>query len=275
MSESQNPTLHMFLDFHYDEMGGDRELRRRLEHEDANSPGGTYLETALHVAVRRYRTSAVRILLDHGVKLDELNGGRKTAYQHARRRGFDDLADLLVASGASAHLDPADEFAIAVSEHRLDDAAELLKHDPGMVRTGNPEEDRLLADVAGRNSTEPVEFLIASGADLEARGLDDGSPLQIAAWFGQPQNVRLLLDAGASIDVWDTVHQSSPIGWAVHGSRYSGGADERQAEYCSIVNMLLKAGAPLHYPDESGPAYLVRLRADASEAVKELLPEPE
>ena len=86
----------------------------------------------------------------------------------------------------------------------------MLAVHPDAVRTGNAEEDRLLADVAGR------------------------------------------VDAGAPLDFFDAIHKSSPIGWAVHGSRYSGGAEERQ------------------YADP-GDAYLRRLLHDATPQVREVL----
>lgn len=59
-------------------------------------------------------------------------------------------------------------------------------------------EDRLFADVAGRDDSASVALLIHAGADLTSPGLDDGTPLHQAAWFGQPANTRLLIDAGAN-----------------------------------------------------------------------------
>jgi len=162
--------------------------------------------------------------------------------------------------------------AVAFEKNNLKEAEQLIKKNSGSVQTGNPEEDRLFADMAGREGKERVELLIKYGADLTARGLDDGTPLHQAAWFGQPENARLLIEAGAPLDIFDSVHQSSPIGWAVHGSRYSGGADERQEKYIDLVQMLLQAGSKLYYPDKPrNKAYYLRLLKDASPEVKELL----
>ena len=114
--------------------------------------------------------------------------------------------------------------------------------------------------------------MISAGADLEAQGLDCGTPLHQAAWFGQPDNARLLIDAGAPLDIFDATHESSPIGWAVHGSRYSGGAEERQDAYVALVRMLLAAGSSLHYPGEpQTDAYFQRLLEDAASRVGEAL----
>ncbi len=265
-------TLHQLLDFEYGD-DGDAALRRLLdEGADPNGRAGPRSETPLHVAVRRRRASAVAILLDRGAQIDAVTAGGKTAYAHAVRRGFDEVAELLRARGCATTLAEADRLAVAVVGGRLDEARAILEASPGVARTGNAEEDRLLADVAGRDDPRAVELLIRAGADLTAPGLDDGTPLHQAAWFGQPANARLLIAAGAPLDVFEPTHESSPIGWAVHGCRYSGDADKRQDAYLELVRMLLEAGSRLHYPDDpEGDAYLRRLLHDATPPVREVL----
>jgi len=264
--------FHERLDLDYGPQG-DRDLRRALERgEDPEQRWGPFEESWLHVATRRYRSSAVELLIAHGVELDARTKGGKTAWVHAARRGFDDLAQRLAEAGASRDTTPADELAMHVVHDRLDEARALLARDPGCARTGNPEEDRLLADVAGRGDIAPVAVLVAAGADLCAPGLDDGTPLHQCAWFGQPTNARLLIEAGAPLDVFDGVHQSSPIGWVSHGSRYSGGAAGRQSSYVELARLLLEAGCSLAYPDDpEGSAYLERLLRDATPAVADVL----
>ncbi len=264
--------LHECLDCNYG-LDGDGVLRRMLDGgADPNQHEGIQSETPLHVAARRRRASAVEILLDRGASIDSKTAGGKTAYAHAVRRRFDDIAELLRRRGASTTLNEADRFAVAVVEGRLDDARAILASHPPVVKTGNPEEDRLLADVAGRNQGQPVELLIQAGADLAAPGLDSGTALHQAAWFGQPDNARLLIEAGAPLDIFDSTHQSSPLGWAVHGSRYSGDAANRQDAYAALVQMLLDAGSSLHYPEEpTSDAYFRRLLEDASPQVHQVL----
>lgn len=265
-------TLHELLDFHYG-ADGDGVLRRMLDDgADPNLRDEPHEETPLHVATRRRRADAVDILLARGADIDATTAGGKTAYAHAIRRGFDEVAALLVKRGASTELNEADRFAVAIVNGHLDEARAILEAHPGVARTGNPEEDRLLADVAGRNDRRPLELLIEAGADLTARGLDSGTALHQAAWFGQPENGRLLIEAGAPLDTFEDTHQASPLHWAVHGSRYSGGAKERQDAYVQLVEMLLAAGSSLHYPgDPSGDAYKKRLLRDASPRVGKVL----
>ena len=265
--------LHVLLDTAYGP-DGDTRLGRILEAGvDLEERAGPLGEAPLHVATRRRRLSAVEILLAHGAEIDACTVGVKTAYAHAARRGFDEVAELLEARGADTSLVPPDRFAAAVLNGRIDEARDLLASHPDAARTGNPEEDRVLADAAGRPDPEPVRLLLAAGADLTAPGLDDGTPLHQAAWFGQPHNAQLLLEAGAPLDIFDGVHNSSPLGWAVHGSRYSGDAEAREKAYEELVRMLLHAGSSLRYPDDNGDSYLRRLREDARPGVLRELPE--
>ncbi|MCP3902931.1 MAG: hypothetical protein GY715_04780 [Planctomycetes bacterium] len=269
MTEQDFTTLiHDLLDTGY-ERDGDSALRSLLDRgADPNGRAGPASETPLHVAARRRRPVAAEILLERGAEVDAKTAGGKTAYAHAARRGFDDLLDVLVARGADTALDEADLFAVAIVGGRLGVARSMIEANPHVARTGNPEDDRLLADVAGRGATEPVALLIEAGADLAAPGLDHGTPLHQAAWFGQPANVELLIEAGVPLDVFDPVHRASPIGWAAHGSRSSGAAEQRQDAYVAVTRALLDAGAAVHF---DGTSYLDRLVADASPEVGALL----
>jgi ankyrin repeat protein len=265
-------SLHQLLDFDFGPDGGAK-LGRALEggaDPDARDPNSG--ETLLHVAARRRRCGAIRMLLRHGATVDAPTAGDKTAWVHAIRRGFDDVAALLAAAGADTSLTDADKFAVAIVYGELDEAKEILAAHPGVVRTGNLEEDRLLADVAGRGDARPVEMLIAAGADLTVPGLDDGTPLHQAAWFGQPENAQLLIDAGAPLDIFDRVHGASPIGWCCHGSSFSEDPASRRVAYVAVAELLIGAGASLHYPEApQDDGYILRLLEDASPAVREVI----
>ncbi|NNF15044.1 MAG: hypothetical protein HKN72_17595 [Gemmatimonadetes bacterium] len=267
-------TLHHVLDWEYGPDGLHTVKRLIADGAEVDGRFGPLEETPLHVATRRRRCEAIEVLLDHGAQIDLTTAGGKTAFAHAVRRGFDDVVYLLTLRGADQRLAAADRFAIAVLEGRLSDARAILREHPGVARTGNPEEDRVFADAAGRNDNEPVSFLVEVGGDLHVTGLDQGTPLHQAAWFGQPRNARILVEAGADLDAFDPVHRSSPLHWAVHGSRYSGGASDRLEAYAEIVQLLLAAGAGVRYPggDEDGE-YLRRLRTDAPPEIRGLLPE--
>ncbi len=266
-------TIHEMLEFDY----GEDKLRRFLADSGAvHLRAGDVDETPLHVAVRMRRDDATAILLDDGADIDAKNGHGKTPYAHAVRRGFNEIVAMLAERGACTELNDADRFAVAVINGRLDEARAVLAEHPDVARTGNPGEDRLLADVTIWGNTEAVTLLIEAGADLTAPGLDAGTPLHQASWFGQPECARLLIDAGAPVNVFGTYHGTSPLGWAVHGSQFSGDEtqmnDDVQDRYVELVRLLLDAGASLHYPDQpDGDAYINQLLEDASPRVRELL----
>lgn len=263
--------LHEFLDTGYGRFG-DAMLRTLLRKGgDPDLPWGLHAETPLHVAARRRRLSAVRILLARGADIDAKTAHGKTAYVHAARRGFIEVSAFLKSHYADCTTTIPDDLAIALARKDRDAASALLRAHPEAARTGNPEEDRLLADVAGRNELWPVELLLDAGADLAAPGLDEGTPLHQAAWFGQPTNARVLIARGAPLDVFDASHRSFPLGWAVHGSRYSGGARKRQTAYLVIVDMLLEKGSQMRYPEDTSDAYYKRLVKSASRQVKRRL----
>ncbi len=263
--------LHAALDRIYSE-----ELLRFLLHRGANlekqsEPGS---ETALHIATRRRRLEAVRILADQGAKLNAETAGGKTAYAHAIRRGFVEISDELRIRGCSTKLNPADELAVALVGGDLEEARSLLSHQSDLVKEMSAEEARILPDLTGRQALDPVRFLLENGVDLNARGLDDGTALHQAAWFGQPGQVDLLLSFQHPIDPVDRVHRFTPLGWCAHGSSFSGDAQSRQNDYARIARTLLEAGATLAHPIETDPDphgnWLLR---EASPEVAEVLRE--
>lgn len=263
------PPLHWLLDWNYTRTAVEWILERGA------SPDvrvGRFGESALHVAVRRRRLDATELLLDHGADLDARTVGGKSAYSHARCRGFDDVAQLLAARGADASLTAADELAVALVGNDLERARTLIDADPGLVPDLGPEDSRILPDLAGRPMAGAVELLLDAGADISARGLDGGTALHQAAWFGQPEVAHRLISRGAPLDLRGDDHDSTPLGWAAHGSRHSGGADGRAELYAEIAEMLLLAGASMARPaDPSRDPHGRWLFRKASPAVAEVL----
>ncbi len=133
--------LHQVLDWQYGADGADV-LRGLLRAgADVNGRVGHLHETALHVAARRRRCDAIEILVEFGADLDARTVGGQTAFSHASRRTFGDVADLLGSLGADTALTYADEFAVAVLDGHLEEARILLGKHPTVARTGDPEND--------------------------------------------------------------------------------------------------------------------------------------
>lgn len=257
--------LHWLLDVHCVGAAIERLL---ADGADPNLAVGVRRETALHVAVRRRREEWVEPLIAAGAAVDARTAGGMTAFRHAVRRGFDEMAEKLAECGADVTTSQSDALAIALQDEDLDGALAFIQHRPELLVGRPAEEARLLPDLAAAGRLEAVRLLLDAGMGIDARGLDDGSALHQAAWFGQPPVARLLIERGAALDLRGDDHDSTPLGWVAHGSRYSGGARERAALYAEIAEMLLAAGAPLPGPaDGHDHPQLVQ----ASSAVVEVL----
>jgi ankyrin repeat protein len=85
-----------------------------------------------------------------------------------------------------------------------------------------------------------VRDLIVLGANLEWKDEENGdlTPLHVAAEFGSVEIARMLIDAGAKLNVQDTWGSKTPLHLAVHQGR------------AKIAQMLIDAGADKDVQDK-------------------------
>ena len=91
----------------------------------------------------------------------------------------------------------------------------------------------------GRNSV--VDFLLQKGMNVDAKLTGGETGLHWAAYEGHADTVKLLLERGATVDPIDSVHQGTPLGWAL----YAWGNSTRQRSYYEVVGLLARGGAKL------------------------------
>lgn len=121
-------------------------------------------QTALHIALRNESERALKSLLEHpGLDVNAINQAGETPLMLAAIKGRLDWAQALVARGA-------------------------LINEPGWN-----------ALHYAASSTEPalVSWLLAQGAELEAKSPNGTTALMMAAGYGALTSVELLLKAGA------------------------------------------------------------------------------
>lgn len=164
-------------------------------------PGWSLIESAA-----RGMESAVRVLLDAGVKVNAAHSGSNTALMKAARKGHDNIVRLLLDKGAN--IDATND----------------------MARTA-------LMNAARTGHQNIVRLLLNKGANIEAKDYRGDTAIMHALHGmlnsnqdSQVETVRLLIDRGANVGVTTT------NGWSI--LHYAVGIRNIRA-----VELLLRAGA--------------------------------
>lgn len=89
-----------------------------------------------------------------------------------------------------------------------------------------------LWEAVRRGDAPAVKSLLDKGADVNARGRYQMTPLFKAAERGNAEIVRLLLDKGADVTVTDTFYHATPLTWALDKS------------HVEVVRALIEKGVP-------------------------------
>jgi ankyrin repeat protein len=195
---------------------------------------------ALQHAVSRGRSPEfLRLLVEYGADPTQRDAHGRTAFQHALRRGRDDLAATLLELGAPDHADDADTALNAISKGAPAHAIEL-----------DDDARDILIELAMHDIGGLARVVDAVGPDFSARwgGGPRGSLLHQAAWFGRPDYVELLLGRGAKPDERVETEYATPLGWAAVGSRYSpehpnDSFTAVDADWVGVAHLLIAAGA--------------------------------
>jgi ankyrin repeat protein len=74
----------------------------------------------------------------------------------------------------------------------------------------------LIAAIRG-GRREAIELLLDAGASPQRPAGEDGSPLHYAAIKGDPALCALLIDRGASVNNWSSIHSYAPLHFAIEG----------------------------------------------------------
>jgi ankyrin repeat protein len=190
-----------------------------------------------------------------------LLGSGRTPQQVAAERGNGAVLAVL-----EAHSSPARRLVAACWREDAIEVARLLAKHPGLAATLEPADARALPDAAGAGKLGVVNLMLEAGFDPAAPGLDQGTALHCAAWFGHAAVVERLIQV-IDLSLRDGVHGSPPLGWAAHGARW---CNNREGDYVRTVEALLAAGADVHAAANSGGTSMLD-QAGGREDVKAVL----
>jgi RNA polymerase sigma factor (sigma-70 family) len=185
---------------------------------EATTPDG---KTPLHFA---RSVPVAMVLLEAGIPVDAPDVSDQTAVQWIAATGrYSEVCACLIRHGASA--ESTDAFWACV----YGDAAAVERFvtaDPALVHARRPAGpgvpsssvgSTLLHIAAWHGKNEIARFLIARGADVDARGeyAEGGSPLHAAAAGGHHEMVEILVAAGANVAATDRTYGVTPDRWAI------------------------------------------------------------
>jgi ankyrin repeat protein len=150
----------------------------------------------------------LNVLIDHGAAVTPKGEGTWTSpLITALVFGFKDAAQTLVARGA-----PIDTLAAAAGLGRIDDVTRMLP------AASADDRRRALALAAQLGHADVVTRLLDAGEDPNRYNPPGthahSAPLHQAIAAGQLEVVKVLVDRGARLDLKDTIHQGTPLGWA-------------------------------------------------------------
>ena len=180
------------------------------------TPADLLVEELWAAAGKNY-FARVKLLVAHGVDVNA--PGRRdgrTPCESALRAGNREVARFLQEHGARAvELAPAEAFAAACAAGDGAAARALLAKDAGLVAAlgAHRRMELVLAAVEARRS-DGLKLMAELGFDLNALGRI--TALHHAAWIGDVELVRLLLDLGADPSIREPTHDGTPLDWADH-----------------------------------------------------------
>lgn len=125
--------------------------------------------------------------------------------------------------------------ALPLVDALLDAGAEVDFHPSGSGETP-------LMGAASLGAEDVGIRLLEAGAAVDVRGLFNETPLHWAATMGLDRLVRRMIQSGADVNAEDRKHESSPLGWALHGWMETQPGDTR-SRHEEVVRRLIAAGA--------------------------------
>ena len=205
------------------------------------APPGIHSPSRREASARQ--AEAARVLIEHGADINAVYQDGVTPLQAAVITGNVDVAKQLIVAGAGVN--PQEQPAGMKNPllHRAiqsPDMVKLLLAAGADVRARGSNDYTPLheacSQTGGDNVKTVITLLIAAGANVNAASSSDGNtPLHKAAYSGNIEAVRLLLESGANVNAINA-EGKSPLAMA----RYSSGKAE---ERIVIFDLLKQKGA--------------------------------
>ncbi len=272
------PVNHSMSELQYAALNGNASVAEFLLAQGVSANGNAAANRPLYLAAKEGHLRIVKMLVEHGAKVDGNDPTALNAIVLAAGAGHKSVVSYLLEHGAdvnSGHPSGNAALAYAVSGYRDDMVEFLLAHGAkpdGLsfggynlrstrssmdVQSGTP----LHRAVANKNRAI-AELLIRAGASVNATNLEGQTPLHLAAFIGATNAAALLLEQGAAVEPV-TRYGVTP---------FSSALSERNTE---VLSLLLQRGAnPNQLIEVSGqpmPALFVAIILGPADLLSALL----
>jgi ankyrin repeat protein len=184
-------------------------------------------------AVAQGRTERVALLLENGVDPNIPGSGHpthedRTAYEWAIHTGSREITALLAAAGARPPRVPIDHVDRFLAAALGADAEQVRQTGPEVRAAAVARRPGAVEQAVDLRRPEAVRLLVEAGFSIHGRG--QATPLHQAAYSGDLELVRVLLELRADPGREDPAYRSTPLGWAEHA-----GAQEVAAHLRSVM----------------------------------------
>lgn len=225
---------------------------------DPNAPLSQFGDTALMMASRTGKPDAVKMLLSHGAQVNaKETWGDTTALMWAVAEGYPAAVKMLIDAGANVNT--ASKFVPSATGRGFEGAT------PRDSKPNQPEQNASglltpLMFAAREGDLESAKLLVAAGAEIDVQGGDGKDALSLAIFNGGYSVASFLVDKGAKVNQYDA-QRFTPLFWAV---------DRRNMETAPnfpwvvtedplpLIKKLLDAGADVNWVVNNTPRARMR-----------------
>lgn len=125
--------------------------------------------------------------------------------------------------------------------HAPETVDELIRKNPGLAADLPQASRRHLAHAARNDDPEAVRLMLRAGWHVDGVSQHRATALHWAAWHGNAEVVRLILERRPDLQNTDNDFKGTPLGWATHGEK--NGWHRERGDYPATIQALRDAGA--------------------------------
>jgi hypothetical protein len=167
-------------------------------------------------------------------------GFNQSPQEIAFHRGHMELFDFLM-----KYTPPRPRLLVACMLADRETALEISAQHPGLIAELDEEDKALLAKSCWETNLnrEAVRLMLDLGFPVDAPEFNHGyQPLHNAAWCGDAELVKLLIERGHPVDRRDPTYHSTPLGFAIYSCITA--KRHPEGDFPGVVRLLLEAGTP-------------------------------